>query len=608
MSFGYQVLGFGAFPNRGVSYNVTSAAMFARGSSQYLSRTHSASNRDTWTFATWFKIANDGSNELGLFSGGADINNSSRLVLDASRNLKYQHFDSGATTDHVGTTQVFRDVGAWYHVVLAVDTTQAVEANRVRIYVNGSEVTSFGTSNYPARNVDTDVNSNDVHLVGSDEQPNYFNGYITETVFIDGAQLTAASFGEFDEDSGIWVPIDVSGLTFGTNGFLLRYNGINVGIDTSGEGNNWTANKMGPNNIVVDACSNVSNEILTLYPTWDYKNTSGAAHTFASNNLTASIVYNSSKDWLPTTIPVRGGSGIFYWETKPTTITGATDVSLIRSDIPEVAQISGSDEVYGLRYQNSNKQIRFNNAIVVTATNGYSADDVIGTLLDSTNGRLYFSINNSWQDGTAGGASSGTVLTEIQDTTNTTYAVPTFAGTVITQNDWFPGADNPHSGTDVVEINFGHLADFAGTMPSNASKLSTTITGSGNWATWSPTHHNHVTSQGTLTNGNLDITNTGNNIVFSTHKGSGKQYIEFKVIDSSNFAGSRLALGIMNPHVRVNQDQSMLSASGNSFSGVSLPDYKSYEDGADQSETYTDLIHGQTLCMAIDFDAGKMWT
>ena len=454
-------------------YTVSNSVVLNRASSEYFNRTHDASNRDTWTFSTWFKLGDAGSNEFGLFSGGADMNNCSRLVVDAGRNLKYQHFDSGGTTDHVGTTQVFRDTSAFYHVVLAVDTTQAVEANRIRIYVNGSEVTSFGTSNYPAQNADTDVNTADVHLIGSDEQPNYFSGYLAETVFIDGAQLAASSFGETNEDSGIWVPIDVSGLTFGTNGFHLNYSDSSaLGADTSGNSNNFTVNTLVAADQVEDSPNNDADNNIGNYPTWN--SILECPHSFADGSLTASVVYNgSTKDWLICTVPVVGGSGIYYWETKPTTISGATDVSLIRSDIPNnLVQISGSNEVYGLRYQNSNKQIRFNNAVIVTATNGYSAGDVIGTLLDSTNGRLYFSINNSWQDGTAGGASSGTVLTEIQDTTNTTYAIPTFVGTVITGNDWFPGADNPHSGTDVVEINFGQKA-FAGTMPSNAKRLMT---------------------------------------------------------------------------------------------------------------------------------------
>ena len=454
-------------------YTVSNSVVLNRASSEYFNRTHDASNRDTWTFSTWFKLGDAGSNEFGLFSGGADMNNCSRLVVDAGRNLKYQHFDSGGTTDHVGTTQVFRDTSAFYHVVLAVDTTQAVEANRIRIYVNGSEVTSFGTSNYPAQNADTDVNTADVHLIGSDEQPNYFSGYLAETVFIDGAQLAASSFGETNEDSGIWVPIDVSGLTFGTNGFHLNYSDSSaLGADTSGNSNNFTVNTLVAADQVEDSPNNDADNNIGNYPTWN--SILECPHSFADGSLTASVVYNgSTKDWLICTVPVVGGSGIYYWETKPTTISGATDVSLIRSDIPNnLVQISGSNEVYGLRYQNSNKQIRFNNAVIVTATNGYSAGDVIGTLLDSTNGRLYFSINDSWQDGTAGGASSGTVLTEIQDTTNTTYAIPTFVGTVITGNDWFPGADNPHSGTDVVEINFGQKA-FAGTMPSNAKRLMT---------------------------------------------------------------------------------------------------------------------------------------
>tara|TARA_R110002073_G_scaffold72157_3_gene176528 strand:- start:20932 stop:23304 length:2373 start_codon:yes stop_codon:yes gene_type:complete len=258
-------------PSSSGGYTVSSSVMFNRGSSEYLNRTHDASNRDTWTFSTWFKLGDAGSNELGLFSGGADINNSTRLVLDANRKLKFQHFDSGSTAYDLITTQVFRDTSAWYHVVLAVDTTIADGSanNRIRMYVNGSEITSFGTRNNPSQNTDTDVNTADVHLVGSDEQPNYFNGYLAETVFIDGAQLAASSFGETN-DANIWVPIDVSGLTFGTNGFHLNYsNPSALGTDASGEGHNWTVNTLEAADQVEDSPTNDADNDVGNYATFN---------------------------------------------------------------------------------------------------------------------------------------------------------------------------------------------------------------------------------------------------------------------------------------------------------------------------------------------------
>jgi hypothetical protein len=587
--------------NSVTGYNITRGLIIDRAQSDFLSRTPDASNRDTWTFSTWIKLGDDGSNELGLFSGGADINNSTRLVLDASRNLKYQHFDSGTTTDHVGTTQVFRDTSAWQHIVLAVDTTQSTEAHRVRIYVNGSEVTSFGTSNYPAQNADTDVNTADVHLIGSDEQPNYFNGYMTEIAFIDGAQLAASSFGEFDGDSGIWVPIDISGLTYGTNGFLLQFKGENIGTDTSGNSNTWTSNSLGSNNIFTDSCSNIADETVALYPALD-PITKNSSVNLTNRNLThtgtdGDIDTNTKINFvLPST-------GKFYFEM----VAGSSSGVYLGVAVGSCASNeSGNGANKGFLYNQNGKF--YANPITASSGDAYgntwTTNDVIGVAIDMTNGGdMWFSKNDTWQ--------SSATASEIAAGTTTNAAVtnmPTNTTNSRTYDDsglFVAIGDSSASGTGTLRF---ASSSWTGTAPTGFGELTQTMTGVGNWSTWSPIHHNHVTAGGTLTNGNLNIVNTGNNIVFSTHKGSGKQYLEFKIINSSSFAGSRLALGIMSPYVRVNQDQSMLAASGGTFSGVSLPDYQAYENGSSVSEDYDNLTAGQTLCMAIDFDAGKMWT
>jgi len=144
------------------------------------------------------------------------------------------------------TTQVFRDVAAWYHIVFAVDTTQATSTNRVKIYVNGSQITSFTTSSYPTLNYDCNFNSNVSHRLGIANDTSYpFNGYITETYLIDGQALTPSSFGETDTQTGVWKPKAYSG-SYGTNGFYLNFSdnsnttAATLGKDYSGNGNNWT--------------------------------------------------------------------------------------------------------------------------------------------------------------------------------------------------------------------------------------------------------------------------------------------------------------------------------------------------------------------------------
>jgi hypothetical protein len=119
---------------------------------------------------------------------------------------------------------IYRDPSAWYHIVVAVDTTQATAANRIKLYVNGLQVTALGTANYPTQNFDSWVNTTStVHQHGlySTGTPYYFDGYLAEVNFVDGQALTPSSFGTTDA-YGVWQPIRYTG-TYGTNGFYLPF-------------------------------------------------------------------------------------------------------------------------------------------------------------------------------------------------------------------------------------------------------------------------------------------------------------------------------------------------------------------------------------------------
>ena len=145
------------------------------------------------------------------------------------------------------TTQVFRDTSAWYHLAIAVDTTQTTANDRIKIYVNGTQITAFNTTNNPSLNADLAVNATFFHRLGSEFNQFYFDGYLADVHFIDGQALDPSSFGEFDTN-GVWQPIDASGLTYGTNGFHLPFSDNSttaaLGTDTSGNGNTWTVNNI----------------------------------------------------------------------------------------------------------------------------------------------------------------------------------------------------------------------------------------------------------------------------------------------------------------------------------------------------------------------------
>jgi len=216
--------------------------------SAYLSRTPaSAGNRRTWTWSGWAKRSKINSSWVPLF----EAYDGSSLAEANYLQLTFYSDQIGLATDTVWlrrTTAVYRDYSAWMHVVCAFDTTQSTGADRVKIYVNGAQVTAFTTSSDPTINTDYGVNRNVEHKIGRRQSTDYFDGYLADVYFIDGQALTPASFAETDATTGQWIPKAFSGGSYGTNGFYLKFddNSSNtastLGKDTSGLGNNWTPN------------------------------------------------------------------------------------------------------------------------------------------------------------------------------------------------------------------------------------------------------------------------------------------------------------------------------------------------------------------------------
>jgi hypothetical protein len=201
-------------------YEVDNSLRFNDDSSDYLSRTPaSASNRKTFTISVWFKKSLL-TNQMRIFDASTGATTQAGLICGSGDDIQ---FYAGNNDINIVTNRLFRDVSAWYHVVVAVDTTQATSTNRVKIYVNGTQETSLSTATYPSQNYDTLFNSTVEHRWSKRwDAAQYFDGYMAECVLIDGTALDPTSFGEFDADSGIWKPIDVSGLTFGNKWILFR--------------------------------------------------------------------------------------------------------------------------------------------------------------------------------------------------------------------------------------------------------------------------------------------------------------------------------------------------------------------------------------------------
>lgn len=216
----------GGTSNRGFyPFEPTGSLRFEDGDSPYLARTPaSAGNRKTFTFSAWVKRANIGSTMALFGAGSSTAPNYCSLRFESGNQLRY--VIGGTTYGDIKTNAVFRDGSSWYHIVLSVDTTQATAADRVSIYINGTEQTSLATSTYPSQNREVNFNRTVAHHVGSQVTSitsSYFDGMMSDVYFIDGTAHDADTFAE--SKNGVWVPKDAKGsLTFGTNGFYLPFN------------------------------------------------------------------------------------------------------------------------------------------------------------------------------------------------------------------------------------------------------------------------------------------------------------------------------------------------------------------------------------------------
>jgi hypothetical protein len=225
------------------AYQIDQSLRFNSADSTNLSRTPSSTgNRKTFTVSCWVKRAQIGATQM-IWSAGPASGGNIYLYFTSSDELQLS-VDTEAS-GIVKTTQKFRDPSAWYHIVCAVDTSQATAANRVKFFINGTAVSSFASASYPSQNHDTHWNHTSAHRIGqrNDGTAFYINAYIAEFYNLDGTAVSdAEDFAEAD-DNGVWRPIAYTG-SHGTNGFYLTFdpsatNG--VGHDHSGNGNNWTA-------------------------------------------------------------------------------------------------------------------------------------------------------------------------------------------------------------------------------------------------------------------------------------------------------------------------------------------------------------------------------
>jgi len=372
------------------------------GGGTYFSRTQTAGNRRTWTQSGWYKFDGiDPGNAQSLVStNGTNTGTNFHYTLEkggssggASDTLSCH----GYSGDIFQTTRLLRDYSGWYHIVLAVDTTQGTSANRMKLYVNGESVTMSEQAQYPAQNFEFGVNNNNI-VIGLGTHPGsvsgyQFSGYMANIELVDGVAYGPEYFGSTNADSGIWTPVPTSTISsYGTNGFKLAFaNASALGTDTSGQGNNFTANSITSIDQGSDSPSNNFPTFNPLLPT----QSAIITPAFSDGNLTSLFDNGSTNEFAMSTFAVASGKWYAEFKWVSATGTGATSVGLIRTD----ANFNLDPNDSGIAYKgNGQKNIGGSSSSYGAS---YGAGNIIGVALNMDDNQVTF-----YKDGASQGAIS----------------------------------------------------------------------------------------------------------------------------------------------------------------------------------------------------------
>ena len=365
-------------------YTVKNSLRFNSGSSDELTRTFASDgNRKTFTFSCWIKRTTIGTDQSIFFGDTAGTTNATQdsFYFNASNTLTFGGWNSGFFT----STMLFRDVSAWYHIVVGVDSTQATSANRIKFYVNGVEQAYTSGAGYPAQNADFGITKSGNHsFFGNDGQSGRGNGYLAETYLIDGQQLTPSSFGETDTDTGIWKPKAYTG-TYGTNGFYLKFaNSASLGTDSSGNGNTFTVNNL---TSVDQSTDTPTNNFATFN---SIKFTGG---TLTEGNLKLD---SSSASWKTRNSTIGVSTGKWFMEFKMGSISADQSGVAIVSDLTPDGNFPASDatRIPAIAYNSDGRKL-VNGSATSAYFSAMSTNDIIGIALDMTGGTVQFYRNGS---------------------------------------------------------------------------------------------------------------------------------------------------------------------------------------------------------------------
>tara|TARA_B100000700_G_scaffold116068_1_gene130631 strand:+ start:7248 stop:9590 length:2343 start_codon:yes stop_codon:yes gene_type:complete len=396
-------------------YEIDQSIRFNDDDSAFLARTPSASNRKTWTWSAWVKRADlfNGSVPQILLSAGDGGSNDFIMQFGQSDDtLRISDYIS-TTQSNLITTQLFRDVSAWYHFVLAYDTTQGTAANRIKLYVNGSQVTAFGTEIYPSENQDLVINSAIAHNIGRGAYSSngYFSGYMAEINFVDGTALAPTAFGETNTN-GVWVPIAYAG-SYGTEGYFIDgRDSSDLGDDESGNGNDFSSSGLAAADQMSDSPTDNHSTLNLL--------SNGTGADPSDGNLKFSTT-SSATGTMVSTIPVSSGK----WYCEVTVTTGSANGAL---GIRSITQSSVTSNTLGnqtLDYAYRGNGQKFNSNTKASYGTAYTTNAIVGIALDLDSGTIKF-LNDNSDQGNAYTGISGTFVFAVGDDNSSSAFAGTF--------------------------------------------------------------------------------------------------------------------------------------------------------------------------------------
>ena len=414
--------------------------------STYLSKSISTTgDEQKFTISTWVKRSALSDN--GIFISGSQSTETGYFAIYFSGNAIRVRFYEGSAKDVV-TSALYRDTSAWYHIVVKVDTTQSTAADRVIIYVNGEEQNK-SSATYVTQNFNTLVNtSGETHVIGATRNSsgvigNQFDGSITHFHLIDGTAYTASTFGETDSTSGIWKPKVSPSVTYGTNGFFLKFqDSSSLGDDSSGNTNDFTLSGNGRQ--ILDTPSNVfaTYNPLNVQVATANEPIFGNGNTSILGSSSGAIKWHSSS-----TLGVS--SGKWYAEFKGGSASNQNGMVGVSYNPEEDARLDvypgHQAHSYGY-YINGNK---YNNNTAPSYGDAWTTD-IIGVALDLDNHKLYFSKNGVWQnsgDPTSGATGTGAAYSLV---TGKTYFFCTGDGDGTYINPFDANFGNGYFGTTAV--------------------------------------------------------------------------------------------------------------------------------------------------------------